>query len=117
MINTGMTEPKPRPRAWKSGPDPERHQRYLQWLQQKNQAQYRGEQWQLLFEQWLEIWGDCIDQRGRRRGDLSMIRKNYLEPWHTDNVLLVTRREQSEIQTQVTRDKRRRFQLAQCEDK
>jgi hypothetical protein len=103
---------KTRPGAWKTGPDPELHRRYLQWLQQKNQAQFRKELWDLPFETWMEIWGDRIELRGRQCGQLSMIRKNYREAWHRDNVILVTREEQSAIQVMVTKDKKlRKLQL------
>ena len=97
-----------RPYMWKSGPDPELHLRYKQWLQQKNQAQYRGEDWQLSFQDWLTVWGTDIKNRGRHKGQLSMIRRNYLLPWTKDNAIIVTREEQSVIQHMVTKDKRRR---------
>lgn len=105
-----MKEKKTRPCAWKSGPDPELHRRYLQWLQQRNQAQWRGEEWDLSFEAWLQVWGDDIHLRGRKRGQLSLIRRNYLEPWHQDNVVKVTREEQSAIQAMIKMDKKRRLE-------
>ena len=117
MINIFMKTYKPRPNAWKTGPDPETHKRYLQWLQQKNQAQFRKEIWQLPFDQWMTIWGDLIEQRGRQRGQLSMIRRNYLAPWTPDNVIIVSREEQSAIQVMITRDKRLRKLQLETDDK
>jgi len=40
----------PRPRVWKSGPDPTRHQQFRVWGQQKNQAQWREEGWDIAFD-------------------------------------------------------------------
>ena len=62
-----------RPHVWVSGPDPERHRRYLQWLQQRNQAQFRGEGWDFAFDDWLNLWGDQIHLRGRQKGSMTMV--------------------------------------------
>lgn len=97
-----------RPHTWIIGPDPVEHDYYNKWLQQRNQAQWRGEDWQLPFEDWRRIWGTDIVNRGRLKGQLSMIRRDYRQPWTPDNVILVTREEQAVIQHLVTEDKRRR---------
>jgi len=96
----------PKPERWISGPDPERHKRYLQWLQQKNQAQFRGEEWNLDFDDWLQVWGDEIVNRGRKKGQLSMMRRDYNLPWTADNVLIVGRKEHSAIQQLIVRQRK-----------
>jgi hypothetical protein len=74
--------------------DPERRRRYYVWLQQKNQAQWRGEQWQLEFDQWLEIWGDQYARRGRAHADdLCLTRSDPDRAWSPDNVEIITRSE------------------------
>ena len=81
----------PRPHTWKTGPDELRHKRYFIWLQQRNQAQYRREEWNLTFEQWLELWGDQIVNRGRKKDDLCMTRRDPLGPWDMDNAYIIER--------------------------
>lgn len=79
------------PHVWKSGPDPLRHEQYQKWLQQRNQAQWRGEEWELTFEQWLAAWGDNYHLRGRETGQYSMTRINRTLGWSHDNVMLIER--------------------------
>lgn len=95
-----------RPHVWVSGPDPERHKRYLQWLQQKNQAQFRNEGWDFPFDDWLELWGDLIHYRGRKQGSMTMVRIDYTKPWHRDNARIVDRMEHSRVQREVIALKR-----------
>lgn len=85
--------PGPRPHTWKSGPDPIEHKKYLNWLQQKNQAKYRGEEWLLDFETWKAVWYDLWQFKGRASGDLCMTRIDDKGSWDKDNVEIVTRRE------------------------
>lgn len=97
----------PKPNRWVSGPDPERHKRYLQWLQQRNQAQYRGEQWTLEFDDWLAIWGTNIQYRGRQKGSMTMVRIDYTQPWSKTNARIVDRLEHARVQNAVTQLKRK----------
>lgn len=87
------SRPGPRPHLWRSGPDPEQHRRYLIWLQQRNQAQWRGEIWHLSFEEWLKAWGDRFDQRGRSSTSLCLTRRDATLPWSAGNVHVITRRQ------------------------
>lgn len=87
------SKPGPRPHVWKSGPDPIEHKKYLNWIQQKNQAQFRKEPWELTFETWKEIWGDDYQYKGRASQDLCMTRRDDQGAWTRDNVEIVTRRE------------------------
>lgn len=101
-----MPRQGPRPNVWVSGPDPERHKRYLQWLQQRNQARFRGEEWELEFDDWLAIWGSNIQYRGRQKGSMTMVRIDYERPWSNTNARIVDRKEHSRVQLEVTRMKR-----------
>ena len=82
-----------RPHVWKSGPDPVEHYKYKVWLQQKAQASFRLEKWELSFEKWKEIWSDYWDQRGRDADEYCMTRRDWEDGWYDGNVHIVTRRE------------------------
>ena len=87
---------QPRPHMWKTGPDdPIRHKQYLIWLQQRNQANFRGEGWDEAFDldSWLELWGDKWEQRGREKDRYCMTRIDFDQPWSKDNCEVVTRGE------------------------
>lgn len=79
------------PHIWRSGPDPQRHQQYQTWQVHRCQARYRGEQYDLTFEDYHEIWGVHWCQRGRRLGDLQLRRRNPELPWRRDNTQLMRR--------------------------
>lgn len=85
--------PGPRPQCWVSGPDPVTHQQYRAFIQQRNQAQWRGEPWQLTFEQWQDLWFPHWRQRGRGRWDYCMVRRDPSLPWDTANTEVVSRQE------------------------
>ena len=89
-----------RPHIWRTGPDPIRHKQYRVWLQQRNQALWRGEGWDedLDFDRWLSIWGDQYHLRGRTRGTLCMTRCDWELPWSPTNVEIVTREEHARRQ-------------------
>lgn len=81
------------PNRWITGPDPVRHKQYRVWLQQRNQANFRGEQWDIDFDDWLKLWGDRWELRGRERTHYCMSRKDYSGPWSLDNVEIIIRSE------------------------
>jgi hypothetical protein len=83
----------PRPHVWKSGPDPVRHYQYLCWLRARAQANYRGEPWQLSYEEWVELWGDNWHRRGRGGESLQASRVDVHKPWSRSNIRLLTRAE------------------------
>jgi hypothetical protein len=89
----GKGRPGPRPEMWISGPDQVRHQQHVAWRQQKNQAQWRGETWDLAFDHWIELWGDLWPRRGRLVDDYCMTRKDWELPWTRDNTHVITRAE------------------------
>jgi hypothetical protein len=95
---------KPRPHVWKVGPDPVEHKKYLVWLQQRNQANYREEGWELDFELWKELWGDHWLLRGRQRGTWCMSRRDWSLPWTRENTVVITREEHARLQGQAVRN-------------
>ena len=88
----------PRPQVWRTGPDPVLHKKYLTWLQQRNQAQWRDEGWTIDFDVWCGLWAEHWESRGRQRGDYCMTRKDWSLPWTVDNVQVITRSEHAKAQ-------------------
>lgn len=77
--------------------DPYQYPFYRAYGQCKNQAQWRGEEWNLTFEEWFNAWGDKIEQRGRGAHQYAMIRVNQSLPWSKDNVTILNRKEQTKL--------------------
>ena len=76
---------------WKSGPDPQRHDQFQKFGQQKNQAQWRKEPWYLTFDEFVQIWYQRWHLRGRGVNDLCLTRIDYFKPWQLDNVEILNR--------------------------
>ncbi len=87
-----MPKRAPRPHVWRSGPDPLRHQQYRAYMQQRNQAQFRKEEWLLDFDTWLALWGTDYHRRGRLADSLCLTRWDLEDSWHKDNCILMERR-------------------------
>ena len=70
--------------------------RYKVYRQAEYQARYRGEEWEITFDQWCQIWRDknTWAQRGRGVDDLSMTRRDPTRPWSYDNVMVLSRLDQ-----------------------
>jgi hypothetical protein len=89
--------PGPAPHLWKSGPDPRRHEMYLAWTQQKNQAQWRKKQgidvseWQLSFDDFADMWENVWEQRGRSHDSYCMMRVDPEGNWDLANTVVVPR--------------------------
>lgn len=94
----------PRPHMWVTGPDPEEHRRYRVWIQQRNQAQWRGEGWSISFEAWKQLWDQSGQwhNRGRQRSCYCMTRQDHLLPWTVDNVQIITREQHSRMQSALS---------------
>jgi len=88
-LNMSYKALKSRPHLWKIK-DPELRSRYYVYMQQRNQALYRKEQWNFTFDQWHEIWQDHWHLRGRDRDSLCMSRISETLPWSRNNVWLIT---------------------------
>ena len=81
----------PRPHTWKTGPDPVRHDQYNAWLKARAQAHYRKEQYDISFQDWIELWGTNWTRRGRGPDSLVLMRRRWQEPWSKRNAHLVDR--------------------------
>ena len=56
---------------------------------QKQNARRRNISFDLTYEQWLEVWGDKITQRGVGKGKYCMARNNDAGPYSIDNVRII----------------------------
>lgn len=100
-------KPGQKPHLWSTGTCPIKHDKFLKWHQQRNQAQWRGETWAIDFEEFCELWAEHDwDQRGRKPSDLCMVRKSYELNWTLDNVHIVTRAEHWQHQHQQRRQQK-----------
>ena len=66
---------------------------YYSYLQQKTQANFRNEGWDFEFHDWLTMWGDKWDQRGRKPGQYCMSRIDVEKAWTKENVIIWLREE------------------------
>ena len=82
----------PQPQQWCTGPDPERHARFIAWQRARAQANHRGETWCLTFTQYEDLWGDLWSRRGRGSEDLIMMRRDWHGAWDTRNTIIADRR-------------------------
>jgi len=62
---------------------------------QRLHAGYRGIEWHFTFKEWIEWWGDDIDNRGQSHGKLVMARYGDQGDYHPNNVRKATRNDNS----------------------
>jgi hypothetical protein len=71
------------------------HERHTQYWRRKAQAIYRQEGWSMTLEEYFNLWTrDLWPQRGRKRDELVMIRRDVEKPWSHANCCIVTRYQQ-----------------------
>lgn len=91
--------PKTRPKGttlpdiWKSGPDEVNHRLYTDCQRARAQAKYRGEQWFITEQEYIELWrtDDRYLKKGRAPDDICLTRRDHDLPWTLDNVEFVLR--------------------------
>ncbi|MDN7658457.1 hypothetical protein [Burkholderia cenocepacia] len=72
---------------------------------QRHGAGRRGIGWELTFEQWLEWWGEDIERRGVRPGDLQMQRIADAGPYALGNIKKGTPRQNAQTRAAVLRNR------------
>ena len=78
----------------KFGSDDLTRDKYYAWQRHRAQAKFRGETYELSFEDWCWLWEDHLwARRGRRVDDLCLTRYDYAGEWALHNVTVCTRRE------------------------
>jgi hypothetical protein len=81
---------------WITGPDPLLHKMYVAFGWHRVSARLRGNEWNLDWPDWRDIWLPYWDQRGKTARDLCLTRRDWEKPWTADNIELITRREHSQ---------------------
>lgn len=82
----------PRPHTWKvQGQVP--HNQYVAWQKMRAQANFRGEEYLLTFEDFQSLWQTNWDSRGRGSDDYCLTREDPDDAWQIGNVACVTRKE------------------------
>jgi hypothetical protein len=84
---------KPRPNRWISGPDEFKHSMYVPWMMARAQANFRGEEYLLTFEEFYSAWKDKWMERGKKGHNYCMTRIDESEAWTSDNIVIMTRKE------------------------
>ena len=76
--------------------DPFTHARNLAFHRSLCQAKFRGEEWNLTFEEFCHFWNDkqLWDQRGRKVTALVLTRFDTEKPWDRHNCCIITRGDQ-----------------------
>ena len=72
----------------------------LAYARARCQARYRGEAYELGLDEFMELWSDYWDEKGRGIDDMCMIRLDKSKPWRWDNVRMVTRRDYLTVEGQ-----------------
>lgn len=90
-----MRTPGIYPELWKSGRCPIRHRLWLECQRNRAQAKYRGQEWMITEDEFIQLWqeDDRYKHRGRNGDSLCMTRIDKQKPWHKDNVKFQKRRE------------------------
>ena len=99
----GFGPGKSRPHVWICGPDKELHDMYTPWMKARAQAHFRGEDWEMTFDDWVDLWKDDWLQRGRARFDKCMSRKDPDGAWSRSNTIVITRHEHLKLQAEHRR--------------
>lgn len=83
----------PRPERWITGPDRLTHEQYESWLVHKAQARFRGEEHDLSFEDFKELWDQDGNwhSRGRNSTDICMTRWDSGQAWCKENIRMIER--------------------------
>lgn len=85
----------PYPHIWKSGPDAVDHKLYTDCQRARAQAWYRGEDWFITEQEYIDLWrqDDRYQKKGRTIESLCMSKIDYELPWTVDNVQIMSRHE------------------------
>ena len=75
---------QPRPDLWHI-PDQRTRQHYYRFLRARTQARWWSQPWQLTWPQYLEITREHIDNMGRKKSSMNLVRKDTAGAWSVDN--------------------------------
>jgi hypothetical protein len=85
-----MSRTGTRPHRWKvQGEIP--HAQYCSWLQMRAQANYRGEDFQLSFTDYQQLWAQHWHQKGRGTDSYCLTRDDLDGAWTLANTICMSR--------------------------
>lgn len=85
-----MSRSGPRPHTWRvQGEIP--HKQNLAHQRHRAQARFRGEDYELSFEEFQYLWQDHWQERGRARNQYCLHRIDPEMPWQIGNVVCIQR--------------------------
>ena len=69
------------------------NERRLAWIRSKAQAEFRGEVWNISWEEFCHFWKtpSLWSRRGRHINNLVLTRYNVEAPWDKDNCCIITK--------------------------
>ncbi len=73
----------------------------LSWCRMRAQANYRGEVWDITWEEYQNLWEGRWHLRGTHKGSLGMSRRDWQGPWTLDNVEICLREQHWHRQRQA----------------
>ena len=81
------------PQQWLSGPDLIDHKLYTDCQRARAQAWFRGEEWLITEQEYIDLWreDDHYLRKGRTTGSLCMVRLDIEKAWTLDNVMIIER--------------------------
>lgn len=82
---------KNKSQALRTYKDDRTHSMYRCFVQQRNQAVWRGEEWEMEFEEWKDLWDPHFENRGRKKDNHGMTRIDINAPWAVGNVEVMKR--------------------------
>jgi hypothetical protein len=84
-----------RPAVWKYGEDQVVHQLHTWSMRARSQAWYRGEEWLLTDQEYIDLWleDEKYKLRGRGVDNYCLTRKDPEGSWSLDNVHVISRLE------------------------
>lgn len=81
--------------------DPVTQAQYRAWTLGNAQATFRGETWDLTFEQYQAAWAGYWHLKGRGSADMCLARKDTEGAWTPDNINVIPRRDHCQRQKRV----------------
>jgi hypothetical protein len=87
-MTRGRTKGRLIPEIWKSGPDEIDHRLYTDCQRARAQARYRGEEWLITEQEYIDLWrhDDRYLNKGRSTDSICMCRRDPELPWTPDNI-------------------------------
>lgn len=88
----------PRPHLRKY-PDPVDNKLFMDCLRARAQAAYFKQEWTITPDDYIQLWrtNNRYQNKGRANDQFCLVRRDYNQGWHLDNVQIVTRLEHYQI--------------------